>query len=148
MSRFNKRRRGEAAEVETGAMNDIMFFLFLFFLIASTLAGANAIQINLPSAKKGVTKMIQMKIVNVTVDKESKIFIDQDEVTFDELEPRLRALKEKYIDPENKDLSKLNIVLRLDKDISIQKAVDVMQVGANLGVKMVLGINKNAPTGK
>lgn len=142
MSRFRKRRRGEEAEVETGAMNDIMFFLFLFFLIASTLANPNVIQVLLPSAKKGVTSTVQIKTVNVTIDKNRKIYIDQDEVKIDELEPRLRALKDKFIDKENPEHTKLNIVLRLDKDLSVQEAVDVMQIGANLGVKMVLGISK------
>jgi len=44
------RRRREEAEVESSAMNDIMFFLMLFFLIASTLANPNVINITLPKA--------------------------------------------------------------------------------------------------
>lgn len=39
------------AEVSTESLNDIMFFLLLFFLILSTMVSPNAIKVNLPSAK-------------------------------------------------------------------------------------------------
>ena len=43
-----RRRHREDAEVESSSLNDIMFFLLLFFLIASTLANPNVIKIMLP----------------------------------------------------------------------------------------------------
>jgi len=41
----------EGAEVAAEAMNDIMFFLMLFFLIVSTLANPNVIKLAVPSSK-------------------------------------------------------------------------------------------------
>ena len=38
---LRRRRSGAVAEVHTSAMNDIMFFLLLFFLIASTVTNPN-----------------------------------------------------------------------------------------------------------
>ena len=47
-----QRRKRFAAEVSTASLNDIMFFLLLFFLIISTLANPNVIKIMLPKAKQ------------------------------------------------------------------------------------------------
>jgi biopolymer transport protein ExbD len=43
---LRKRHKGASAEVHTSAMNDIMFFLLLFFLIASTVTNPNVIKAN------------------------------------------------------------------------------------------------------
>jgi len=38
-------------EVSTSSLNDIMFFLLLFFLIVSTLANPNVIKVLLPKSR-------------------------------------------------------------------------------------------------
>ncbi len=70
-----RRRHREGAEVDTSAMNDIMFFLLLFFLIVSTLANPNVIQILLPKASK-TESVVETKVVNVSVDENSDIWLD------------------------------------------------------------------------
>ena len=50
MSRLRKKIHREA-EVSTDSLNDIMFFLLLFFLILSTMVSPNAIKVNLPNSK-------------------------------------------------------------------------------------------------
>ncbi|MEY3716993.1 MAG: hypothetical protein RJA00_1265 [Bacteroidota bacterium] len=141
------RRRREEAEVEASSMNDIMFFLMLFFLIASTLANPNVINIMLPKAS--TTTQMETKTLPLTVRIENKgseneelgIYIEQDRVAFDDLDDILAEEKEKAgVSDEGKSL--LNVVLRLDKDLKVQDMVDVMQVGANLGIKMVLATDK------
>ncbi|MEY4041621.1 MAG: biopolymer transporter ExbD [Bacteroidetes bacterium] len=142
------RRRREEAEVEASSMNDIMFFLMLFFLIASTLANPNVINIMLPKAS--TTTHMEIKTLPLTVKIENKgsvdaeelgIYIEQERVAFDDLDDRLLAEKDKAgVGDDGKSL--LNVVLRLDKDLKVQDMVDVMQVGANLGIKMVLATDK------
>ncbi|MEK0440623.1 MAG: hypothetical protein RLZZ504_1539 [Bacteroidota bacterium] len=143
------RRRREEAEVEASSMNDIMFFLMLFFLIASTLANPNVINIMLPKAS--TTTHMETKTLPLTVRIENKgteneelgIYIEQDRVAFDDLDDILTEEKEKAgVSDEGKSL--LNVVLRLDKDLKVQDMVDVMQVGANLGIKMVLATDKTS----
>ena len=142
------RRRREEAEVEASSMNDIMFFLMLFFLIASTLANPNVINIMLPKAS--TTTHMEIKTLPLTVKIENKgsvdteelgIYIEQERVAFDDLDDRLLDEKNKAgIGDDGKSL--LSVVLRLDKDLKVQDMVDVMQVGANLGIKMVLATDK------
>lgn len=142
-----RRRAREEAEVESSSLTDIMFFLMLFFLIASTLANPNVINIMLPKAS--TTTQMETKTLPLTVRIENKgseneelgIYIEQDRVAFDDLDDILAEEKEKAgVSDEGKSL--LNVVLRLDKDLKVQDMVDVMQVGANLGIKMVLATDK------
>ena len=142
------RRRREEAEVEASSMNDIMFFLMLFFLIASTLANPNVINIMLPKAS--TTTHMEIKTLPLTVKIENKgsgdaeelgIYIEQERVALDDLDDRLLDEKNKAgVGDDGKSL--LSVVLRLDKDLKVQDMVDVMQVGANLGIKMVLATDK------
>ena len=76
---LRKRQRGVAAEVHTSAMNDIMFFLLLFFLIASTLTNPNVIKLLLPKSKSG--KSISKKTINVTISKDLKYTVNKKEVS-------------------------------------------------------------------
>ncbi|MFZ4800138.1 MAG: biopolymer transporter ExbD, partial [Bacteroidia bacterium] len=43
-----RRKKRFEAEVATSSLNDIMFFLLLFFLIISTIANPNVIKVLLP----------------------------------------------------------------------------------------------------
>ncbi|MBL7812023.1 MAG: biopolymer transporter ExbD [Bacteroidetes bacterium] len=135
------RRRREEAEVESSSLNDIMFFLMLFFLIASTLANPNVFPVNLPKSKDKTDRVLP-KTVPLTVTKDLHVYIEQREVAYDELEAELKKLKEQFKNPDSKD-GGLNIVLRIDSELKVQDLVDVMQVGANLGIKMVLATDKS-----
>ena len=50
-----RRKKRFEAEVATSSLNDIMFFLLLFFLIISTIANPNVIKVLLPKADKSQT---------------------------------------------------------------------------------------------
>ena len=133
------RRRQKHDEVGTEALNDIMFFLFLFFLIVSTVANPNIIPIKLPQAK--TTQDVKKKQYTRTVTEDKKYFIDQREIDYANLEQELTTLRDANVDPSNPDNS-MNIVLRVDKNLVVQDMVDVMQIGTKLGIKMVLATQK------
>jgi biopolymer transport protein ExbD len=70
---MNIRRKLRAhTEVHTGPLNDILFILLLFFLIASTLANPNLIRVNNPRGTKD-TKAKQNIIVSI--DKNHKFYL-------------------------------------------------------------------------
>ena len=72
---MNLRQKNKAgAEIFTSAMNDIMFFLMLFFIIVSTLLNPNVIKLNLPSAKN--TQSIHKKEILLSVDKNLNYFVN------------------------------------------------------------------------
>src|SRR3982750_3614054 len=74
------------AEVSTDSLNDIMFFLLLFFLILSTMVSPNAIKVNLPNSKSTRPIENNKKPVHLAITKERKYFVDSKEVDFSNLE--------------------------------------------------------------
>lgn len=130
-----KRRHKEGAEVSTESLNDIMFFLLLFFLIISTLANPSVIKLTLPNSKPA--EQLQKQQVTLSVKADHQYFVNDTPIPFTDLEDALRH--------ELQGKSVPTIVLKLDNSLSIQDLADVMQIGYSLGVKMVLATK---PTNK
>ncbi|MCE5330740.1 MAG: biopolymer transporter ExbD [Bacteroidales bacterium] len=120
------------AEIFTSSMNDIMFFLMLFFIIVSTLLSPNVIKLNLPSAKN--TQSIHKKEILLSVNKDVQYFVNNKQVPFERLQSALAAEISKDQDSY--------IVLRCDKTLTVQQLVDVLEIGNNLNVKMILATKK------
>lgn len=125
---LRKKRRGASAEVHTSAMNDIMFFLLLFFLIASTVTNPNVIKLVLPKSSSG--QSVSKKTITVSVTKELKYYVDKKEVAVADLQPTLANYK--------KLATELTIVLYVDKTVAIQDVVQVMDIAQKLNIKLVL----------
>jgi len=123
-----KKQNHFQAEVSTSSLNDIMFFLLLFFLIISTVTNPNVIKVLLPKSKSGQTLNKQNITLSVTENK--KYYINQREVPFSQLEPELIKACQGISEP--------TIVLHLPKNLTVQDLVDVMQIGAKHKLKMVL----------
>ena len=119
-------------EVSTSSLNDIMFFLLLFFLIVSTLANPNVIKVLLPTSKSA--QNINKQQVNLTVTSDKKYFINQKEVMIDQLEQELVN--------QTKGIEGPTIILRMAKDLSVQDLVDVLEIGVRLNFKMVMSTEK------
>ncbi|MCR8561429.1 biopolymer transporter ExbD [Mucilaginibacter sp. BJC16-A38] len=125
---LRKRKRGVSAEVHTSAMNDIMFFLLLFFLIASTVTNPNVVKLLLPKSSSG--KSVSKKTVNVSISKDLQYTVDKKVVAVADLPTVLASYK--------KQTTELTIVLYVDKTVAIQDVVAVMDVSQKLNIKLVL----------
>ena len=125
---LRKRQRGVSAEVHTSAMNDIMFFLLLFFLIAATLTNPNVIKLLLP--KSSTAKPISKKTLTVTISKDLQYTVDNKPVVIDDLQGILTNYKK--LSPD------LTIILHVDKTVAIQDIVEVMDIANKLSIKLVL----------
>ncbi len=121
-----------APEVSTGSMNDIMFFLFLFFLIVSTIANPNVIKLMLPKAS--AAQSINKQQITLSVDADKKYYINKTEVPFAALETELQKTVTGIESP--------TIILRPDQSLSIQDLVDVWTISLKLNIKMVLAVTK------
>ena len=132
---LRKRHKGASAEVHTSAMNDIMFFLLLFFLIASTVTNSNVIKLMLPKSSSG--QSVSKKTINVSISKELVYTVDKKQVPVDQLEPTLQGFKALA--------SELTIVLYVDRTVAIQDVVQVMDIAQKLNIKLVLATE---PKGK
>ncbi|RYY35818.1 MAG: biopolymer transporter ExbD [Sphingobacteriaceae bacterium] len=124
-----RKKHGRAtAEVHTSALNDIMFFLLLFFLIASTVTNPNVIKLMLPKSSTG--QSVSKKTITVSVTKDLRYYVDKKEIGVDQLEPTLSAYKPLA--------TELTIILYVDRTIAIQDVVQVMDIAQKLNIKLVL----------
>lgn len=123
-----RRKQQEDAELSTESLNDIMFFLLLFFLIVSTLANPNVVKLTLPSSKQ--SNQLQKQEVTLSITAEHQYSINKVPVPLEGLEQALRDAVAGLDQP--------TIVLRLDEALSVQDLVDVLTIGNHIKVKMVL----------
>jgi biopolymer transport protein ExbD len=120
-------------EVHTGALNDILFILLLFFLIVSTLANPNVIKVSNPKAKSD-TKSKQTVVI--TVDKDQRLFLGQREIGFDQLETELHTFLAK-------ETEKPSVVINGDSTAHLGTAIKVMQVIKKLGATPVMAVDNS-----
>lgn len=132
---MNIRKRYKAhAEVHTGALNDILFILLLFFLIVSTLANPNVIKVSNPKAKSD-TKSKQTVVV--TVDKDQNVYLGQKKIAMDQLETDLKT----YLARDT--TTKASVVINGDSTTHLGTAIKVMQVIKKLGATPVMAVDNN-----
>ena len=127
-----RKRRRASAEMHTSAMNDIMFFLLLFFLIASTVTNPNVIKLMLPKSSTG--QSVSKKTITVSISKDLKYYVDKKEVPVTALQSTLASYKTVA--------TELTIILYVDQTVDIQDVVAVMDVAQQLNIKLVLATQK------
>ncbi len=128
-----QRSKRFAAEVSTASLNDIMFFLLLFFLIISTLANPNVIKIMLPKAS--ATQTVNKQPITLSITEDRNYFIDNRAVLWDELEKELTTYAASTTDP--------TLILRLSSNLNVQDMVDVMSLCTKIKLKMVMAVDKS-----
>jgi len=129
---LRKRKKGNV-EVHTAALNDIMFFLMLFFLLASAVVNPQVVKLLLPRSESGQQSTSQ-KTVTVTIDENLNYFVDKQKVTLDELEGKIQPLQ-----IANSDLT---IVLWVARGVSIENTMQVFDVANKLKLKVVLAVEQ------
>ncbi len=127
-----KRNKRFHAEIPTSSLADIMFFLFLFFLIISTLANPNVIKLTLPKAQTNESTNKDHISLSVTEDK--LYYINKELVPFDQLE---QTLYDKTTAANDKV-----VVVRVPADNKVQDLVDLMQMGVKLKLNFVIATSK------
>ena len=126
---MNLRKKNKpTVEVNASAMSDIMFFLMLFFLIASTVTNPNIIKLMLPKSDTG--QSVSKKTVTISVTKDLEYLMDKQQVQLDEIQGRLLAMSTKA--------DALTIILYVDRTVAIQDVVQIMDIANRLSIKLVL----------
>jgi len=127
---MNLRGRNKVTpEFNMSSMTDIVFLLLIFFMIASTLVSAEAIDLLLP---KSSSKTTQTKSISVSVDKNTNYYIDLKKVSKETLESEL--------------LSKLGgaeaptITIRSDQDVEMKHVVYIMDIANRNKIKSTLAV--------
>lgn len=127
-----RRNKRFHAEIAASALSDIMFFLLLFFLIISTLANPNVIDLMLPKAESNNTT--DKAHISLSVTKDKQFFIDKQQVNFEEIEANLAAKTAVTGDK--------TVIVRLPRDLEVQDMVNILEIGVRLKLKFVIATTK------
>lgn len=128
MNLRNKRNK-PSAEVHTAALNDIMFFLMLFFLLASAVANPQVVKLLLPRSSAG-EQSVAKKTMTISITSDLIYHVDKQAVPLEGLEG--------YIQNNLATGEELTIMLYADSTVPIQNVISVMDVANRLRVKLVL----------
>ncbi|MGD0489473.1 MAG: biopolymer transporter ExbD [Syntrophorhabdales bacterium] len=123
------RRQRKKARIEIIPMIDTMFFLLVFFMVATlSMTVQRGIPVNLPHAATALEELHQ--VVTLTVTKEGKLLFDKEPIaSVDEVATRLARWKTTGAD--------VYVVINADRAVEHGRVVDVMDAVRQAGVTRV-----------
>ena len=124
-----RRKLRTHAEVHTGPLNDILFILLLFFLIASTLANPNLVRVSNP---KGDKDMKAKQNIVVTVDKDQKFYIGTQMVATQDLDTFLTHA----IVTARQSIDSPSVVINADTSAYYGEVFRIMRLAKRNGAKV------------
>lgn len=122
-----KGRNKVSPEFSMSSMTDIVFLLLVFFMLTSN--APNALDLLLPKAKG---KSTNTQNVSVSIDKNLEIYVDNTKVKPEFLETELKR--------RLKDVEKPTIILRAEKSVPIDNAVNIMDIANQNNFKVILAV--------
>ena len=131
--KFRKRHKGEASEVFTDSLNDILFILLMFFLIVATLANPNVIKVGVPRGTKD-TKAKQN--IMVSIDNEQKFYIGANQVDVSMIDSSLV----KEIDRFKLTVDTPTVVINADTAAFYGEVFRIMRLSKRSGAKVVANV--------
>ena len=105
------------ARIEIIPMIDTMFFLLVFFMIATlAMTLQRGMPVNLPTAGSTTDKVKEQ--VSVTLTEDGTLYFNKDPIVLQELQPKLSAVLQSDPDP--------TVVINADEKITHGRVIEVM----------------------
>lgn len=126
-SRTDRYFEADKARIEVIPMIDIMMFLLVFFIMITidTISGSG-VALDLPGST--TTQLLKDTQITIGVQKDGAIFVKGKQLKPEELTAELKAAKEK---------GKVDVVIAGDKEVPLQKLLEVMDVVRAEGINSV-----------
>ena len=122
-----KGRNKVSPEFSMSSMTDIVFLLLVFFMLTSN--APNALDLLLPKAKG---KSTNSQNVSVTIDKNLKYYVNNEQINGEYIEIELKKALEGQEKP--------TIILRAEETVAIKEAVNVMDIANRNSYKVILAV--------
>jgi biopolymer transport protein ExbD len=123
--KFKRRLKIEKGVLDLTPMINIFFLLFVFFLFTSSFIFQPGIKVSLPKAV--TSEVIQQDNIVMTITKDNKIYLEDREISSDELVSRLKILAKE----------KMGLVIKADSHASLGRIVEVWDTCRREGVLQV-----------
>jgi biopolymer transport protein ExbD len=121
------------ARIEIIPMIDTMFFLLVFFMVATlSMTNQNGMPVNLPQAN-GV-QIEKLQVVTLTLTKDSKLFLEKEELS----SPAVAAQRLSQKNAEQK----ISVIINADRSIEHGRVIELMDAVRQSGVtKIAVAVN-------
>lgn len=106
------------------SMTDIIFQLLIFFMLTASFVSHSGIKVELPKASTGTPPRDQQQIM-ISITNNNQIFLNDSPVANNALRGSIQnAIK---------DLKNPIVILNADKDVNLQKAIEIIDVAKSVG---------------
>jgi biopolymer transport protein TolR len=136
--RGRRRRRGAMVEINMTPLVDVMLVLLIVFMIAAPML-TSGVAVDLPEAESSPLPG-QDEPLSVTIDARGRVFLQESEITLDQLAPRLQAITGRKPDAR--------IFVRGDKGIDYGTVMGVVSTINQAGFTKVALLTETAATGR
>ena len=123
MALIQKKKPRYKIQVPLTSLIDIVFLLLVYFLLTTNFMVDEGIKIKLPQAQAAAPQTQQE--ITIYVDKEGRSFLMNQEISLDQL---FKRLKEMIGDQKDR-----LVVIKADRSVILNKAVNVMDVAKSAG---------------
>jgi biopolymer transport protein ExbD len=123
-----KRWEPKKARIEIVPMIDTVFFLLVFFMIASlAMTTMKGMPVDLPKSSTASDRSVVKTVVTVTANEH--YYIDKQQVSFEEIRP--------ILENRLKDNPKMAVVINCDKSQNWGKGIEVMDLAKQAGAEIL-----------
>ena len=123
--KFKRRLKIERGLIDLTPMVNIFFLLFIFFLFTSSFIFQPGIKVSLPKAV--TSEVMRLDNVTVTVTKDDKIYLEDREITAEELLSRLKILSKE----------KMGLLIKADSRAPLGRIVEIWDACRREGVSQI-----------
>lgn len=123
--KFSRHSRIEKGLADMTPLINVFFLLFIFFMFTSSFIFQPGIKVNLPKAV--TSEVIQEEGSVISIDKDDRVYLNDREISKDELSSNLRLVAKE----------KTALLIKADSRSSLGKIVDIWDMCRNEGVSQV-----------
>jgi biopolymer transport protein ExbD len=123
--KFKRRLKIEKGMIDLTPMVNVFFLLFIFFLFTSSFIFQPGIKVSLPKAV--TSEVMQLDNVTIIVTKDDKIFLEDRQITTEELAGRLKILAKE----------KMGLLIKADSRAPLGRIVEIWDACRREGVSQI-----------
>jgi Biopolymer transport protein len=123
--KFKRRLRIEKGMIDLTPMVNVFFLLFIFFLFTSSFIFQPGIRVSLPKAV--TSEVMQLDNVTITVTQDDKIYLEDKQITAEELISRLKMLAKE----------KMGLLIKADSRAPLGRIVEIWDACRSEGVSQI-----------
>ena len=123
--RFRKRVNIEKESIDLTPIINVFFLLLIFFIFTSSFIFQPGIRVNLPKAV--TSEVIQQENVVIIITKDDRLYLNDREISRDELDSKLRLMAKE----------KASLLIKADSHVSLGRIVDIWDLCRKEGVSQI-----------